>query len=221
MTTDIIEMVERLNAQTTAVEAEIWLPLLRLLAQGRPVAIAELAAAAGKSETQVREILEAVPDTEYDADGRIIGRGLTLRPTPYKFQIGGRQLYTWCALDTLIFPAVLGTAARIESSCHATSVPVLVHIEAAGVVKARPASTVVSLINPDDIRSVRSAFCNQVHFFASAQAALPWLERHPDCSVIPLDEAGRLGTLMAEALLDETQSKSPGAPRGGVQDCGC
>jgi alkylmercury lyase len=221
MTADIVEMVERLNARTTAVEPGIWLPLLHLLAQGRPVEITDLAAAAGRTETQVREILQTVPDTEYDEDGRIIGRGLTLRPTQYHFQISGKQLYTWCALDTLIFPTVLGTAARIESSCHATSVPVLVRIDAAGAVKARPGTTVVSLIDPDDMRSVRSAFCNQVHFFASAEAAQPWLESHPDGSVISLEEASRLGTLMAEALMGQMQSKHPVQPGNRAQGCGC
>lgn len=32
-----------------------------------------------------------------------------------------------------------------------------------------PATAVVSLINPEDISSVRSFFCNQVHFLASPE----------------------------------------------------
>jgi hypothetical protein len=39
-------------------------------------------------------------DTEYDAHGRVVfGSGLTLRPNPHRFEVDGRTLYTWCALD--------------------------------------------------------------------------------------------------------------------------
>jgi alkylmercury lyase len=203
MTADIIETVEQFNASTTAIEPGIWLPLLRLLAHGQPVEIWDLAAATGRTIAQTRQALEAATDTEYDEHGRIIGWGLTLRPTGYHFEVNRQQLYTWCALDTLTIPAILGTGARIQSSCAATSAPILVHIDATGAIKARPATTVVSLVNPDDMRSVRSAFSNQVHFFASTEAAQPWLETHPGGCVIALQEAGRLGRRMARALLHE------------------
>lgn len=214
MTDDIVDTAEHLNASTTAVEPGIWLPLLRLLAHGQPVELWDLAAATGRTLAQIREALGAVADTEYDDYGRIIGRGLTLRPTRYRFEVNRQQLYTWCALDTLIFPAVLGTGARIQSTCPATSVSILVHIDASGAIKARPATTVVSLVDPDDMRSVRSAFCNQVHFFASAEAARPWLEGHPGGSVISLDEAGRLGRQMAQTLLEAAHPEHAGQPGG-------
>jgi alkylmercury lyase len=63
-------------------------------------------------------MLADLPDLETDEQGRIVGSGLTLRPTPHRFALDGRQLYTWCALDTLIFPVVLGQGATVESPCH-------------------------------------------------------------------------------------------------------
>jgi hypothetical protein len=88
--------------------------------QSRPLA-SRLAAALGSAATgrtghQVRQALARLPDTEYDETGRIIGYGITLDPTPHRFEVDGRRLYTWCALDTLIFPAVLCRAARVADA---------------------------------------------------------------------------------------------------------
>ncbi|WP_395803112.1 alkylmercury lyase MerB [Arthrobacter sp. FW306-04-A] len=148
----------------------------------------------------------------------MIGQGLTLRPTPHRFEVDGAQLYTWCALDTLIFPALLGTTARIDSSCHTTAVPVRLSVSASGVSGVQPATAVVSLVNPEDMSSIRSAFCNLVHFFASPEAAQPWLTAHPGGSVLPVAVACRLGTAMAESLLDETL---PAQPAKGAYGCTC
>ena len=86
----------------------LWRPLLHLLAQGEPVTVDQIAQATGRTPDQVREALAANPDTVFDQDGRVVGSGLTQNPTPHHFEVDGRQLYTWCALDTLAFPAVLG-----------------------------------------------------------------------------------------------------------------
>jgi alkylmercury lyase len=79
----------------------LYRELLRLLSRGEPVAIERLAAAAGYPADQVQRAVAGWSDTEYDQEDRIIGWGLTLRPTRHKFNVDGKQLYTWCALDTL------------------------------------------------------------------------------------------------------------------------
>ncbi|MES2092319.1 MAG: organomercurial lyase MerB [Actinomycetota bacterium] len=204
--TTTLDITERLTSEATGLDPELWLPLLRLLAKGQPVELSALVAASGKTTRDVIRSLAAVPDTEYDDEGRIVGQGLTLNPTPHHFLIDGTPLYTWCALDTLIFPAVLGASAVIESSCHTTGVPVRLTVDATGVSSAEPATAVVSLLSPDDMSSVRSAFCNQVHFFASAEAAAPWLAAHPGGTVVSADEAYQLGTTMAHTILQKTIS---------------
>lgn len=65
------------------------MPLLRLLAEGEPVAVAELASSSSLSEDAVRQGLAAVPDTEYADEGRIMGLALTMRPTPHRFTVAG------------------------------------------------------------------------------------------------------------------------------------
>ena len=117
---------QAVSARTTP-----WLyrALLRLLSHGEPVTIVELAAAAGQASDDVQRDVAGWNDTEYDRQGRIIGWGLTLRPTPHRFNVDGKHLYTWCAPDTLFFPAVIGRPAHIESPCVATGTPIRLTVD--------------------------------------------------------------------------------------------
>jgi alkylmercury lyase len=182
MTNHVNQVTARLASSETSMEPWLWLPMLKLLAQGDPVDATDLAAAAGRTLEEIRTALKAMADTEYDGSGRIVGQGLTQRPTQHRFEVGGQQLYTWCALETPIFPTLLGAPARIESACKSTGTPVRVRVDGSGVTSVEPATAVASLDNPENISSVRSSFCNRVHFFASPEEATPWLEAPPTAS---------------------------------------
>ena len=78
-------------------------PMIRLVAQGRPVALDRIAAASGVPVEEVESWLRAQPGTDWDDEGRLLGFGLTQRPTPHRYIVDGRVLYTFCAGDTLIF----------------------------------------------------------------------------------------------------------------------
>lgn len=182
---------------------------------------ADLAAATGRPVEDIRAALEAMPDAEYDGSGRIVGMGLTQRSTRHRFEVDGEQLYTWCALDTLIFPTLLGASARIQSAYDSASTPVRLRAGSSGVTGVEPATAVVSLINPEDISSVRSSFCNQVHFFASPEEAEPWLENHPEGTAIPVEEAYRLASDMAGKMLPQTCAQDTGKPRNTTLSCSC
>jgi len=202
MTTPTDDLVERLtDTNQTGLDATILVPLLKLLALGEPVEITTLAAETNLSVGDVRAHLAAVPDTEFDEAGRIVGHGLTLRPTPHQFTVEGQELYTWCALDTLMFPTLLGRAARVESVSAASGLPIRLTVEPNGVSSVQPSTAVVSVINPDDLTSIRSSFCNQVHFFTSEDDAGTWLAAHPDGEVMPIADAYRLGASLTTALV--------------------
>lgn len=186
---------------SAAVLPWLWPALLRALACCAPVTPDDLAAATGRSVEEVRAGLGALADTEYDEQGRIVGHGITLNPTPHVFEVGGHRLYTWCALDTLIFPAVIGQSVRVSSPCRVTGTPIHLEVGPKRVVSVEPATAVVSIITPDGAAAVRSAFCNQVHFFASPTAAAPWLREHPDTSVLGVRDAFDLGRQLIAALL--------------------
>lgn len=204
-TTDV---TDRLSSRETGLAGWLWLTLIKHLSDGDPVDLRDLATDTGRSVDDVRAALAEVPDTEYDGSGRIIGQGLTLRATPHHFEVDGEQLYTWCALDTLIFPSLLRRSARIESAYGSTGTPVKISVSPTGVTSLEPSTAVVSLVNPEDMNQVRSSFCNQVHFFASPEEAAPWLEAHPGGTVIPVDEAYTLGTQIAQNMLAETTTRA-------------
>ncbi|KUL42559.1 organomercurial lyase MerB [Streptomyces regalis] len=180
-------------------------PLLRLvqtlLVSGGPVTLDQLAAWANRPVAEIHEALAAMPDTEYDAEGRIIGYGLTFTPTPHRYETGGHTFYAWCALDTLVFPAILGHTAQVTSPCRATGEPVRLTATPDGPTEVEPATAVVSLVTPDAPSSVRVSFCNQVRFFASADAAKDWLAEHPDAKVLPVAEAFDVGRPIIEQIL--------------------
>ena len=174
--------------------------LLRLLARGKPVAPSEIAAATAVSLEEVRARLAAFPDAELDEDGNLVGMGLTLRPTQHRFQIDGRQLYTWCALDTLMYPLLLGGTANVESPCRATGEPVRVEVGPEGIRRVEPVTAVVSIVVPKDSTSnLRGSFCSEVHFFRSEEVAHEWLSSHPGALILSVRDAFELGRMLNDA----------------------
>jgi alkylmercury lyase len=199
------ELARQLSLLSSARDnlSSFMVPLLRLLAKGEPVSIEQLAATTGQPELEVRKALATLPDAEYDEEGCIVGFGLTLRPTPHCINFNGRQLYTWCALDTLIFPAMLGCQAHIESSCKASGAPVRVVVDAGRLINVEPPTAVVSIVTPEPGRSIRAAFCQLVHFFVSREAAGPWRGENQKAVLVPVAEAHRFGLFLAKELLSK------------------
>jgi alkylmercury lyase len=202
---DLQELAARITApmRTTGGRAflEIVPPTLDLLAKGKSAYTEEIAAASGKSPEEVRAALDRFPSAEWDEQGRVVGLGLTLHPTPHRLELEGRTLFAWCALDALLFTVLLGRPVSIESPCRGTGESVHIGVRSAGIETVEPPSAVVSIVAARDLASVRSVFCENVHFFASPEAASRWLDRHPEATILSAGEAFRLGRLVAEGLL--------------------
>ena len=205
-TSDLRELAARITApiRTTAGEAflEIVPPTLDLLARGKPASPEEIAASCGKSTEEVRAALERFPSTGWDEQGRVVGLGLTLRLTPHRLELEDHTLFAWCALDALLFPVLLERPASIESPCRGTGEPVHIESTPTGIEAVEPPSAVVSIVAAQDLASVRTAGCNNTHFFRSPDAASRWLEKHPQAAILSVEDAFRLGRLIAEGLLD-------------------
>jgi alkylmercury lyase len=205
-TNDLQELAARITEpmRTTAGEAflEIVPPTLDLLARGKPASPEEIAASSSKSPEEVRAALDRFPSTEWDEQDRVVGLGLTLRLTPHRLELEGRILFAWCALDALLFPALLGRPASIESPCRSTGEPVHIELTPTGIEAVEPPSAVVSIVATRDLANIRSVGCNNTHFFSSPEAASRWLEKHPEATIVPMEDAFRLGQLIAEGLSD-------------------
>ncbi|WP_265349038.1 organomercurial lyase, partial [Staphylococcus aureus] len=83
------------------------------------------------------------------------------------------------ALATLMSPALIGRSVPIASPCHGTGKSVRWTVDPDRVVSDEPSTAVVSIVTPDEMASVRSAFCNNVHFFSSPSAAQDLLNQLP------------------------------------------
>jgi alkylmercury lyase len=219
MTDYITDLVNRLAAPgQTGPDPALWIPLLRLLASGNPVEVTTLAATVGRTIEETRAQLAKLPDTEYDDEGRIVGHGLTLRPTRHRFTLDGARLYTWCALDTLIFPLILDREAHVESASPCSGQPIRLTAGPRGVRDVEPATAVMSLVNPDDITEIRSSFCNQVHFFTSVDDARSWRQITPGGQVMPVAEAFDLAAQLAAAFLAAASAQN--MPQAAARDRG-
>jgi alkylmercury lyase len=156
------------------------------LAAGEPVVVARVGERGGLPAGDVLAFLRASP-AEFDEAGRLVGLGLTLRPTPHRIELDGRTLYTWCALDTLMLPVLLGKPARIESRCFATGEIVRFDVDPGGVRELVPDDAIVSLVPLDcGVSDFRCNVCDEQHFFSSPAAATDWRAERPDAIVVPV-----------------------------------
>jgi alkylmercury lyase len=217
--TDMTDLVAAIAEQLCGMNEHVCVALIRHLAAGQPVSSADLAASLAMDAPAVGAVLQQMSDVDYDAMGNVIGFGLSLVPTAHQFTINGQTVYTWCALDTFLYTALLGQPSQVISHCPITAHPIALTMTAEGISELIPASSVISLVIPDgsvtDCR--RSAFCNHSHFLASAETGALWLDDHPNGMILPLADAHRLGRLLADHrihLAGHRRAARDAAPQG-------
>lgn len=196
------EYVERSTAIIGRIEGLDLVPhAARLLAEGKPVAIERLAAAAGRSVEDIEAALGEQTSAERDADGRLVGLGLSLRPTPHRYVLDGHAVFAWCASDALTFPVILGRPGVIESTCGLTGQPIRIELTPDDVERVEPPGAVVTAVRPaGEIADVRSAMCHHGRFFASPQAAAQWADEHPGAEIRPVEAAFALDRAVVTQL---------------------
>jgi alkylmercury lyase len=172
------------------------------LVEGLPIPPREAAILLGLQESDLDTRLALLPfRVDKDDKGFIVGAGLTLLPTRHQCVIDGRRLYTWCALDGLIFPILLGRTAHVTSPCAATGRTVTVTVSPDGLLAADPPEAVVSVVPlKKNVKDLRQSFCLHVNFFASAEAARSWISEHEDAAVLSLQDAFGLANNMAQSF---------------------
>jgi alkylmercury lyase len=182
-------------------QQRIALQVYRRLADGSPASASSIAQDAGASSERVEELLASWPGVFLDGDRRVVGFwGLTIRrlsPT-HRMEVDGRELFAWCAWDTLFIPGILGTTARVESVCPTTGETISLVVSPRAVLEASHPAAVVSFLTPDrrfDVDVIQS-FCHFVHLFASRGAGEAWTAGHPGTFLLTLDDAFELGRLV-------------------------
>jgi len=210
---DTFELAEEVRCCTEDLDERaqrVQLALFRLLAEGAPVDPDRLAVRSALPGSEVHELLERWHGVHYDKAGRIVAfQGLSVVEAPHRLRVDGRELYAWCAWDTLFLPGLIGHPADIESSCPATGATVTLHVGPGGPSAVSPPDAALSFIRPGASfgQDTIASFCRFVHFFASPEAARQWTRRHPGTFDISIEQgfeigrrsnAAQLGTALAE-----------------------
>lgn len=194
-------IAQRLSAADRAETCPgLFVAALRELAKGDVLSPKELAKRLGLPAEQAMALLDITPGIEYDDQGRLIGYGLTRRETPHAFEVEGRRLYTWCALDALMFPALIGQTAQVRSRCPQTGESVTLTVTPTEVLALSPCGATMSLKLPGSIDDIRTAFCCHVHFFVSREAGEAWCSQRPGAAIVSVEDAFRLGQDIAHQL---------------------
>lgn len=178
---------------------------VRLLACGRPVSPHRIAIALHMSRDEVTSILSLI-GAELNQEGDVVGMGLRLNPTPHRFQVGGNTLFTWCATDALIFPAMLKQTALVVSPDPVTGAKIRLTVTPEGVEKVEPSSAVVSAITGIDPRDVIGDFqgtmCAYGHFFTSPETASKYISEHPGTIILSVEDALQSARLVTKRFMD-------------------
>jgi alkylmercury lyase len=203
--------IPRVAAEFTAAHPDaspqrqrLGLATLRLLGEGAPFRDDELASSASVPVEEVTSFFEEWPMVQRDRQGRVVAfGGLTLKPTSHALEVDGRTLYTWCALDTLFLPELLGRPARVRSTDPVSGEAISLRVDRAGVHDVTPESAVMTLhgVAGFDLEDVVGTYCCYVHFFASADAAREWTKRSEGTYVASIAEGFEYGRLYNHAQL--------------------
>jgi len=196
---DTSELADQVTCCTDDLETgaqRVQLVLFRLLAEGTPVAPDRLADHVALSGSEVRALLASWHGVHTGEDGRVVAfQGLSVVEAPHRLRVDGRNLYAWCAWDTLFLPELIGRPAAIQSTCPTTGQAVSLRVGPEGPSDVSPPEAVLSFIRAG--RSLGEdtigSFCRFVHFFASPQAAEAWTRRHPGSFVISIDQGFEIG----------------------------
>jgi alkylmercury lyase len=171
--------------------------LVRLLGEGDPVEPERLAAALGGSASEAAEAIARLPLVYRDRDERVVGFwGLSVAETPHRLRADGRDLYTWCAWDTLFLAIALGERVEVESTCPTTAEPITLTVSPESVGDVHPQGAVMSFLLPGErgfSGDVIRGFCHYVHFFASKEAARAWTAEHDGTFELSIEDGFELG----------------------------
>lgn len=178
--------------------------LLPLLVRSEAVEPAEASAVLGCAPADLEAALDRLSfRVERDEGGAIVGAGITSIPTAHRFRVAGKTRYVWCALDTVLFPSMLGTSAEIDSVCAVTGEPIHFRALPGSVENSSPASIHVILVPPaSGCADLRTTFCNEVVFAKDAAHAARCVSVKSGAWAMPLADAAQLAMRMAAAAGD-------------------
>ncbi len=149
------------------------------------------------SHAEVEAFLQS-SDLVVDPSGHI-----HLSPGPHQIYLDGRTFaLAGCALDTLVFPLLIGRPARVISSCPATGRSIRLTVTEQGILDLSSQAAVVSLRLPDETTNAcntQETICAYGHFFVDREHASSWPDLHPEAVLLSVEDAAHLAREIASA----------------------
>lgn len=178
--------------------------LIRLLLEkAEPVSAATVASRLEMSLDEAKATLEELRSlgAEFDAEGRFVGFGLTLNPTPHRYRVKGQTFYTWCADDAIFFAVWFEHRAEIESRDPISDQAIRFTVTPADVEGVEPATAVISRRTCAAVfEDVRGTVCQFGHLFVSPETAAEYIAGHSGVGLTtgPVAEALEIAREMLE-----------------------
>lgn len=114
--------------------------------------------------------------------------GLSLTPTKHKFIVQQKTLYTWCALDAILFTEWLGVSSQIISHDPIDNSLIELNIDSDHLISSHPHPIFLSWVDKIDTCNLKGSFCNHVSFFSCEQTAKTWLSNNQNGKILTLED---------------------------------
>lgn len=167
------------------------LPGFGLLAEGKPLAIDQLAAETGVEVGRLKELLVSVR-SEFDGEGRLVDLfGMTLKPTAHRLEIGSNVVFSCCALWAHVIPKLINRSVVVRSVDPVSGELVELSISPVGIESLEPvhAMATMAVANAPDIAAdVGAAFCHHVNHFVTRENAALFAAESPSRGVVTVGE---------------------------------
>ena len=143
---------EGLSEETIDARVRGFTILVNAIADGRAVSRDQFAAALGIPAQAAAAAFEGLASTgmQFDDKGDLVGAALTPEPTPHRFGVRGRELFAWCALDTLFLPGLLDERATVDSSCPASGEAIHLDLTPDAILERQPEAIGVTVALPGE-----------------------------------------------------------------------
>lgn len=178
-----------------------------LVTQGRPPSVAELKASLGEDNiTSALQRLGADDLVVLDAQGKLpLGAyPLTSEHTPHMITVHGHTIHAMCALDAVSVAPMFDADVVIESFCHESKIPIVIHMHGNDIRKVQPTADVTIGIRWQMPLAVAAhSMCMQMVFLKNRQTALAWQQGDTEnISLFSLPDAVAFGKAFFLPLLD-------------------
>ncbi|MBC8198395.1 MAG: organomercurial lyase [Candidatus Marinimicrobia bacterium] len=163
------------------------LNVFRSLLEGKPITKGRYYEIVNLPKDKADAILVKLGETD-DQDNIVAFSGLSLIPTDHHFNVNGKKLYTWCAIDAILFAEWLDVEVYVLSTDPIDDTPIELQINGGQLQWTKPYPLFISWVESIDTCNIRDSLCNHVTFYGSEKTAQEWLNNNPQGKILTLED---------------------------------